>query len=96
MIRIGRVAGCDINDQFRRRSKECKEAIQAINNRQTLRKVANLLVYELIYRHVIPHKAKELSRIRLPPLRIEVWTSQRDAFSSEMSRVELNVNLPLT
>ncbi|GFZ01025.1 hypothetical protein Acr_14g0006600 [Actinidia rufa] len=54
----------NFNDKFRRRSEECKKAIQDVNNRQALRNVDNLLVYELIYRHVIPHKAEELSRIR--------------------------------
>ena len=58
------------NDQFRCRSKECKEVIQAINNRKASRKVTDLLVYKPVYQHVIPHKAEELGRIRLPPLRI--------------------------
>ena len=86
----------NFNDQFKRRSKECKEAIQAINNRQALRKVADLLAYELVYWHVIPHNAEELDKIRLSPLRIEGWAPQRDDFNSESSRAKLNANLPLT
>ncbi|GFY85482.1 hypothetical protein Acr_04g0002200 [Actinidia rufa] len=63
----------DFNDLFRNRSEECKVAIRAINNRRALRKVADLLAYELTYCHVIPHKANKLSRIRLLALRIEGW-----------------------
>ena len=31
------------------------------------RKIADLLMYELIYRYVIPHKIEELDRISFPP-----------------------------
>ncbi|GFY91097.1 hypothetical protein Acr_07g0012930 [Actinidia rufa] len=81
----------NFNDFFKRRYKECKEAIQAVNNRQASRKVANLLVYKLVYWHVIPHKAKKLGRIKLPPLHIEgqalnVMTSARKGSESSSTR----------
>ncbi|GFY90934.1 hypothetical protein Acr_07g0011300 [Actinidia rufa] len=50
----------NFSDQFKGRSKKCKDFIQAVNNRQGSRKVTNILMYELVYRYVIPHKAKEL------------------------------------
>ncbi|GFZ18289.1 hypothetical protein Acr_27g0000280 [Actinidia rufa] len=55
----------DFNDQFKRRSKECKDAIQVINKRQESRKVIDILAYEPIYQYMIPHKAEELEGIRL-------------------------------
>ena len=60
------------------------------------RKVANLLVYELVYRHMIPHKAKKLDKIQIPPLSIEGLAPQHAAFSSERYGAKLNANLPLT
>ncbi|GFS38017.1 hypothetical protein Acr_00g0055170 [Actinidia rufa] len=86
----------NFNDLFKRQSKEYKKVIQAVNNRQALRKVIDLLAYEPIYRHVIPHKAQELSMIRLPPLHIEGQASQRNIFSPKGSRAELNPNFFLT
>ena len=59
------------------------------------RKVANILVYELVYRHMILHKAKELDRIRLPSLCIEGWASQHDDFSLKSFGAKFNGNLPL-
>ncbi|GFZ06535.1 hypothetical protein Acr_18g0007050 [Actinidia rufa] len=47
------------------------------------RKVADVLEYESIYQHVIPQKAEEPNRIRLPPLHIEERAPERDAYSSE-------------
>ena len=63
----------NFNDRFKLRSKECKNVVQAINNRRALRKVTNILVYELIYSHVILNKTEEIDKISLPPLRIEGW-----------------------
>ncbi|GFY87249.1 subtilase family protein [Actinidia rufa] len=80
------------NDQFKRWSIECRDAIQAVNNKQALRSVADTLVYEPIYRHVIPYKAKELERTRLPPLRIEGRASHRDVFRSKSFGAELDAN----
>ncbi|GFY87929.1 hypothetical protein Acr_05g0015680 [Actinidia rufa] len=50
----------DFNELCKRRSKDCRATIQDVNNRQASRKVADLLVYESVYRHVIPHKAEKL------------------------------------
>ncbi|GFS40240.1 hypothetical protein Acr_00g0067330 [Actinidia rufa] len=61
----------NFNELFKHRSEECKATIEAINNRQASRKVTDLPSYEPIYRHVISHKVKELSRIRLLALRTE-------------------------
>ncbi|GFZ06742.1 hypothetical protein Acr_18g0009120 [Actinidia rufa] len=49
-------------------SEECKAAIRAVNKRRALRKVTNLLTYEPVYCHIIPHKDDEFGRIRLPAL----------------------------
>ena len=57
--------------------------------------MANILVYEPIYWHMILHKAEELIRINPPPLRIEGRAPQHYTFSSERSRAALNANLPL-
>ena len=45
--------------------------IQAINNRKASRKVYDIHNYEPIYRHIIPHKTKELDWVTLPPLLIK-------------------------
>ncbi|GFY92441.1 hypothetical protein Acr_08g0008370 [Actinidia rufa] len=54
----------DFNDRFKCQSKECKDAIQVVNNRQVIRKGANLLAYKSIYHHVILYKVEELNRIK--------------------------------
>ena len=59
-------------------------------------KVANLLAYEPIYWHMIPHKVEEVGRIRLPALRIEGQAPQCGHFISEGYGADLNANLPLT
>ena len=61
----------NFNKLFRNKSKECKGAIQAINNRQASRNVKDLLAYDPVYRHIILYKADELGRIRLSALRIK-------------------------
>ena len=66
-----------------------------MNNKQDSRKVIDLLAYEPIYRHVIPFKAGELGRIRLPALHIEDRAPQRNDFGSKDSSAELNENFPL-
>ncbi|GFZ18311.1 SEC12P-like 2 protein [Actinidia rufa] len=66
-----------------------------VNNRQASRKVIDLLAYEPIYRHVIPHKADKLGRIRLPALRIEGRAPQRCNSSSRDFNAELNEDAPL-
>ena len=43
----------EFNDQFKRRSNDCKEAIWAANNRQESRDIAELLLYKPIYQHMI-------------------------------------------
>ncbi|GFY91237.1 hypothetical protein Acr_07g0014330 [Actinidia rufa] len=48
----------NFNDKFRCRSEEWKKVIQAVNNRRTSRRVSDLLVYESVYRHMIPHKPR--------------------------------------
>ncbi|GFY88744.1 hypothetical protein Acr_06g0006840 [Actinidia rufa] len=73
----------------------CKAAIQSLNNRRASRKVANLLTYEPIYRHVIPHQTDELGKVRLPVLRIEGRAPPRCEFSSEEFSTELDENVVL-
>ncbi|GFY96449.1 hypothetical protein Acr_11g0007550 [Actinidia rufa] len=80
---------------FQVQSEDCKVVIQVVNNRQASRKVANLLAYESVYQHVIPHKAKELGRIRLPTLHNEGQAPHRSDFSLECSGTELNEEVPL-
>ena len=65
------VSCVDFNDSFKRRYEQSKKAIQAVNNRQAFGEVAHLLVYKPIYRHMIPHKTKELARISFLPMHIE-------------------------
>ena len=60
------VACADFNGKFKHRSEQCKEAIQAANNRQKSRDVAGLLAYELIYRHTIPRRTREVNSVSLP------------------------------
>ena len=45
-----------------------------------------------IYRHVIPHRFDELSRVKLPELRIEGQTLSCREFSSGDFSVELDEN----
>ena len=61
----------DFNDRFKHRSDECKEAIQAANNRQESRDVNVLLSYEPHYQHKIWHRTTEFVEVSLPPLRIK-------------------------
>ncbi|GFZ05164.1 hypothetical protein Acr_17g0007360 [Actinidia rufa] len=63
--------GKNFNELFQNRSDKCKATIQALNNRQASKKVANLLAYDLIYCHVIPHRSDELGSVKLPTLCIE-------------------------
>ena len=60
-----------VKDQFKCRSDDCKEAIQAANNRKESRDVAALLLYEPIYWHMILHRTVEFVRLSITPLRIE-------------------------
>ncbi|GFZ12790.1 hypothetical protein Acr_23g0011750 [Actinidia rufa] len=46
-------------DRFKRRSENYTKAIQVANNKKASRKVSDILQYEPIYWHVIPHKAEE-------------------------------------
>ena len=75
--------------------EKCKIAIQVVNNSQASRKVTDLLTYEPVYQHLIPHKAEELDRIKLPLLRIEGQAPQRDEVSSKILGTELNEEMPL-
>ncbi|GFS44222.1 hypothetical protein Acr_00g0089220 [Actinidia rufa] len=75
--------------------KECKVAIRAVNNRQASRNVIDLLTYEPVYRYVIPYKADELGRIKLPTLLIEGWAPQCNDFSSNDLSAELNEDAPI-
>ncbi|GFY97893.1 hypothetical protein Acr_12g0004340 [Actinidia rufa] len=86
----------DFNDLFKCRSKECKEDIQAVNSRQTSRKVTNLLAYKTIYRNLTPTQGRKLSSIRLPRVRIEGQTLHRSAFNSIGPGTKLDINLPPT
>ncbi|GFS30002.1 hypothetical protein Acr_00g0009640 [Actinidia rufa] len=85
----------NFNEIFKHRSDDCKAAIQSVNNRKASRKVTDLLAYEPIYRHVIPHKVEELSRIRLPALRTEGQAPHCGEFNSEGSGTELNEEAPV-
>ena len=55
------------------------------------KKVADLLAYEPIYLHVIPHRFDELGRVKLPTLCIE-GRAPRRKFSSEDFSAELDEN----
>ncbi|GFY99202.1 hypothetical protein Acr_13g0006030 [Actinidia rufa] len=78
----------EFNDKFKIYSDTYKEAIRAANNRQESRDIEVLLVYESYYRHRIPHKTVEFVRGSLPPLRIEGYAPQSEAFSPEVSELE--------
>ncbi|GFZ02412.1 hypothetical protein Acr_15g0010200 [Actinidia rufa] len=65
---------------FMNQSEECKAAIRAVNNRQALRMVTDLLAYEPIYQHMIPPQVDKLGRISLPTLCIEGWAPQSGDF----------------
>ena len=43
-------------------------SVKHVNNNQKPRDIANLLRYEPIYRHIIPHHVARLTRLILPPL----------------------------
>ena len=59
-----------------------------------MRKVSDILVYEPIYLHMIPHKTEELKTINFPLLRLEGRDSQCEALSSERSKDELSAHIP--
>ena len=65
------IACVDFYDRFKHQFKQCKKVIQVVNNRQASREGDHILAYEPIYRHMIPHKIEELSRISLPSLHIK-------------------------
>ncbi|GFS29669.1 hypothetical protein Acr_00g0007740 [Actinidia rufa] len=72
-----------------------EEARHTLLQGLALRKVTNFLAYEPVYCHVIPHKAGELDRIRLPALCIEGRVSRCVDFSLNDFSAELNENMPL-
>ncbi|GFY85854.1 hypothetical protein Acr_04g0005920 [Actinidia rufa] len=80
----------NFNDLFKTRFKECKVDIQAVNHSRASRKVTNLLTYEPVYRHIIPHKVDELSRIRLPALRIEGYQEGITLSSSSYTSLDFS------
>ncbi|GFS32757.1 hypothetical protein Acr_00g0024440 [Actinidia rufa] len=89
----GTMAAClavNVKDLFKRRSKESKEAIQAVNNKQASRKATDLLAFKLIYGHIIPHKIEELVRIKICPLHIEVQDWEVGITSSSSSYISSN------
>ena len=61
----------DFNDRFKRRFEQCKKTIQAANNRQASKDVADLLAYETIYWHTILPPCT--SKARLRSVRPSVW-----------------------
>ena len=65
------VACANFNDRFKRHFEQCKEAIQAANNREKSRDVADLLAYEPIYQYTILCTTTKVSKVNLPPLRIK-------------------------
>ncbi|GFS29945.1 hypothetical protein Acr_00g0009250 [Actinidia rufa] len=81
-------------DECKRHSEECKEAIQATNNRQESRDVDALLLYELHYRHKIQHRAAKFVRVSLLSLCIEGQAPRRDAFSPERPKDKLSTHHP--
>ncbi|GFY98954.1 hypothetical protein Acr_13g0003550 [Actinidia rufa] len=84
----------NFNDRFKRKSDNCKKAIHAVNNIKVPRKVSDVLQYEPIYGHVIPHKVEEDIKISHPSLRIEERAPQCDASSSERSKAPPSTNPP--
>ncbi|GFS38826.1 hypothetical protein Acr_00g0059660 [Actinidia rufa] len=83
-----------LNDRFKCRSKDCEDAIQAINNRRAPRKIIDILGYEPFYWHMIPLKNEEFGRVMLLSLCTEGRAPRRDNFSLQNSRAGLNANLP--
>ncbi|GFY85683.1 hypothetical protein Acr_04g0004210 [Actinidia rufa] len=47
----------DFNDQFKCLSKDCEDAIRAINKRQASRKITDILVYKSFYQHRVPSRS---------------------------------------
>ena len=85
----------NFNELFEKRFEYCKALIQNLNNKQASRKVVNLLVYEPIYYHIVPHRANDLDRVRLLVLRIEGRTPLHRAFSLEEFSIKLDENAVL-
>ncbi|GFY97539.1 hypothetical protein Acr_12g0000800 [Actinidia rufa] len=80
----------NFNELFKKRSEKCKAAIQNLNNRQVSKKVADLLAYELIYYHIIPHQTEDLGRVRHLALCIEGSSPLGQAFSSKGFNTKLD------
>ncbi|GFZ03343.1 hypothetical protein Acr_15g0019510 [Actinidia rufa] len=80
--------------KFKVYSKQCKEAIQAANNRQQSKDVTTLLAYEPIYQHTILCRAIELVRVSLPLLHIKGWALRHKDFRPERSGDELSMRQP--
>ncbi|GFY80802.1 sugar transporter protein 7 [Actinidia rufa] len=67
----GKVQGRGFNNQFWKRSDQCTETVERVNNCGRPRDVPSRLDYVSIYRHVIPHRAETFGRVSLSPLRIQ-------------------------
>ncbi|GFZ06601.1 hypothetical protein Acr_18g0007710 [Actinidia rufa] len=86
----------DFNNKFKCRFEDYKKAIQVVSNRKVSRKVADVLKYEPIYWHMIPHKAEEPNMINLPPLHIEERVPWGDASNLKREAKDSNVSLEET
>ena len=73
----------DFNDRFKYHFEPCKEAIQATNNKHEPKDATALLVYELIYQHMMPYRATNLDKVSLPSLCIKGQASRRENFILE-------------
>ena len=72
-------------------SEKCKTTIQYLNiNLQISRKVTDILRFEPVYRHVIPHQTAQLAEVRLPTLRTHGRAPPRHSLSSEELSSELH------
>ena len=75
-------------------SGNCKKAIHTVNNKKAPRKVSDVLQYEPIYKHVIPHKADDDIKISHPSLRIEERAPRCDVSILERSKAPPSANPP--